>query len=124
MVGHLRQGSQGADAGESAADHAEVEPGDCETSGGAEGHLATVGSYERDRTSPTERERQMDRHGRQQQAFAPCLPGEEDGAGGLGRLQRVAAAKQRLGCRRGSAEDGRPRPGGGSVAEPQKCWGG
>jgi hypothetical protein len=40
----------------------------------------------------------MDRNGRQQQTSAPRLPREEDRAGGLGRFQRVAAAKQRLGC--------------------------
>ena len=98
MVGHLRQGAQGADAGESAADHPEVQPGDRETGGGAEGNLATARSYERDAPSPAERERQMDRNGREQQTSAPCLPREEDRAGGLGRFQRVAAAKQCLGC--------------------------
>jgi hypothetical protein len=40
---------------------------------------------------------QMDRNGREQQTSAPCLAREEDRAGGLGRLQRVGATKQRLG---------------------------
>ena len=97
MVGHLRYGAQGADARESAADHAEVQPGDRETGGGAEGKLATARSYERNAPSPAERERQMDRDGREQQTSAPCLPGQEDRAGGLGRFQQVAAAKQRRG---------------------------
>ena len=98
MVGHLRYGAQGANAGESAADHTEVQAGDRETGGGTERNLATARSYERDAPSPAERERQMDRNGREQQTPAPSFPWEEDRAGGLGRFQRVAAAKQRLGC--------------------------
>ena len=98
MVGHLRQGAQGVDAGESAADHPEVKPGDRETGSGAEGNLATARSYERDTPSPAERERQMDRNGREQQACAAFLPRQEDRARGRRRFQRVAAAKQRLGC--------------------------
>jgi hypothetical protein len=39
----------------------------------------------------------MHRNGREQQTSALCRPREEDRAGGLGRFQRVAAAKQRLG---------------------------
>jgi hypothetical protein len=121
MVGQLRDERECVNAGESAAEDAQIEGRDREAGEGAAARVPDPDLVEHNR--PPQREREMNRDGRGEKPRRPRLPREHDRAGGECCLERVAPRRECVRRGRDPTEGGGGQGGAEDAQGPKDTLG-